>query len=127
MGERRGRSDQIAEEEGSSASGQRMTVFQRGNRSGARRKDGGEPYELAGISPVGYKNTIKKFLGEDDRKVREKTAKHEWGLVLGNLPKEKVGEETTVSSLRRKKTEEEERVAMAGAGSTEEPKESENE
>ena len=43
-GPRLGNPEQIEEGEGGSASGQRMTVFQRGNWLGARRKDGGEPY-----------------------------------------------------------------------------------
>ena len=74
----------------------------------ARRKDGGEPYKLAGLSSAAYKNTLKKFLWEDSRKLREKTAKHSWELVLGNLPKEKEKEETMGNSVREHQTEEEE-------------------
>ena len=66
-----------------------------------------EPYKLAGLGSGAYQNNLKKFLGEDARKLRNKTTKHAWGLALGNLPKAKVKEETMANSLRRQKTEEE--------------------
>ena len=86
-----------------------MKFSQRGEWFGTRRKDGSErePYKLAGLGSVAYQKTLKKFLREDARKLRDKTAKHAWGLVLGNLPKEKVKGETMANSSRRQKTEEE--------------------
>ena len=59
--------------------------FQLVERPEPRRKGGSEPYKLGGLSSAEYKKSLKKFPGEDARKLREATAKNAWELVLGNL------------------------------------------
>ena len=59
-----------------------------------RRKGGSEPYKLGGLSSAEYKKSLKKFPGEDARKLREATAKNAWELVLGNLTVGEKKEET---------------------------------
>ena len=74
--------EQTVDEEGSSASWQGMTFSQRGEWLGERRKDERAPYKLAGSGSAAYRGTLKKFLREDSRKLREETTKRAWALVL---------------------------------------------
>ena len=62
-------------------------------RPGARRKGGSDPYKLGGLSSAEYKKGLRKFLGEDARKMRKETTTNAWELVLDNLPVGKEKEE----------------------------------
>ena len=62
------------------------------------------------MSAAEYKKNLKRFFGEDARKMRETTTTNAWELVLDNMPteKENIGDGRCVEALRsQKKTRQE--------------------